>query len=230
MQIEPVIWDSDFFRLSVGKVDMHTFNLTDFEQQKKTFDLIYIFEEPASDLNDLILTASASLVDQKTTYTKELHSAISISPEISMYDATTPNEQLIQLTLQSGIYSRFKSDEHFPAHAYEKLYKEWIFQSCNKSMAFCVLVHGPAESPEGFITVATKDGNAQIGLIAVDEHARGKGIGKKLIEAAEYMAKNHNFNTLKVVTQGANKEACKLYEKCGFEIDNIMNIYHYWNK
>jgi len=45
-----------------------------------------------------------------------------------------------------------------------------------------------------------------------------------------FMAKYHNFSTLKDVMQGANQQACLLYEKCGFLIDSRINIYHYWNK
>jgi dTDP-4-amino-4,6-dideoxy-D-galactose acyltransferase len=139
-------------------------------------------------------------------------------------------DKLISLTLQSGIYSRFKTDKNFPAEAYEKLYITWIKKSCDKSIAFRILIYGEMKNPSGFITLTGNDSEAQIGLIAVDEQHRGQGIGRKLIEAAINTAKNHNFTTLKVVTQGANQQACLLYEKCGFVIDSKINIYHYWNK
>lgn len=230
MQISPVIWDSEFFGLKIGKVDSSEFNKADFDSQKNNFDLIYLFEDPASALNEEILKANAILVDEKKTYVKQLNEKIAIDKHIHVYTSLTPNENLIALSLQSGIYSRFKLDKNFAPGAYEKLYGEWIKNSCDKSMSLCVLVYGNENDAEGFITVAERNGDAQIGLIAVDDQSRGKGIGKKLIAAAEYTAENYNFDSLKVVTQGANKDACKLYEKCGFTLDHAINIYHYWKK
>ncbi|MDB5227537.1 MAG: family N-acetyltransferase [Bacteroidota bacterium] len=230
MKILPVIWDSEFFGLKIGKIDPSEFNKDDFESQKNNFDLIYLFESPGSPLNKDIVAINAHLVDEKKTYVKQVDSNIKMDKHINVYTSLTPDQNLTRLSLQSGIYSRFKLDKNFAPGAYEKLYGEWIKKSCNKSMSLCVLVYGNENDPQGFITIAERNGEAQIGLIAVDDSSRGKGIGKKLITAAEYTAENYNFGSLKVVTQGANTDACKLYEKCGFTLDHAINIYHYWNK
>ena len=230
MHIEPVIWDSVFFHLTIGKINEGVFNRQEFLQEKEVFDLIYIFEKPESNNNAAISSINAVLVDEKITYKIILKNVGEMDAAISVYTQDEPTDKLISLTLQSGIYSRFKTDKNFPAEAYEKLYITWIKKSCDKSIAFRILIYGEMKNPSGFITLTGNGSEAQIGLIAVDEQHRGQGIGRKLIEAAINTAKNHNFTTLKVVTQGANQQACLLYEKCGFVIDSKINIYHYWNK
>jgi dTDP-4-amino-4,6-dideoxy-D-galactose acyltransferase len=37
-----------------------------------------------------------------------------------------------------------------------------------------------------------------------------------------------NIFTLEVPTQLDNIQACRFYEKCGFQIKEIKNIYHFW--
>ncbi|MFN8282990.1 MAG: GNAT family N-acetyltransferase [Chitinophagales bacterium] len=229
MTIEPLKWDSEFFNLKIGKINPNCFSLSDFDAQKNSFDLIYIFEYPDAATLDEIKSTNAALVDRKVIYTKETTSVL-LDDNIKEYTAKTASQNLIDLALQSGVYSRFKIDRNFDASFYDRLYLEWIKKSCSREIAFDVLVYGDEKDPDGFITIQQKNNEAHVGLIAVHERARGKGIGKKLMEAAEFVAKNHNFDILKVTTQGDNKQACSLYEKCGFTIDETIHIYHYWNK
>lgn len=229
MAIEPLKWDSEFFKLKIGKINAGNFSPSEFDAQKILFDLIYIFEYPESTLISDIENAKAILVDKKVIYQKKII-AVSKDEHITTYTSTIANENLIQLALKSGIHSRFKIDKNFESSYYEKLYNEWIIKSCSREIAFEVLVYGNENDPDGFITIQQKNNEAHVGLIAVHERARGKGIGKKLMEAAEFIAKNHTFDTIKVTTQADNIQACSLYEKCGFTIDETIHIYHYWNK
>lgn len=50
---------------------------------------------------------------------------------------------------------------------------------------------------------------------------RGRGIGARLIDAAEQWARSHGCAQLKVETQNINVEACRLYESHGFELRSI---------
>ena len=68
MHIEPVIWDSVFFHLTIGKINEGVFNRQEFLQEKEVFDLIYIFEKPESNNNAAISSINAVLVDEKITY------------------------------------------------------------------------------------------------------------------------------------------------------------------
>jgi ribosomal protein S18 acetylase RimI-like enzyme len=67
-----------------------------------------------------------------------------------------------------------------------------------------------------------------IGLIAVDEAARGKGIGSVLLNWVFNYATLHGFKQVNVVTQAANTGALNFYEQHGFEIISRTFLYHVW--
>jgi dTDP-4-amino-4,6-dideoxy-D-galactose acyltransferase len=230
MRIKTVKWDSDFFKLKIGKLETDDFSITDFETEKNKFDLIYI--QSATDSLEYLeaLSFSSLFEDRKLIYTKQINISAQADENISIYKNKTANKNLIRLALLSGAYSRFKLDSNFKKKSYEHLYTKWIENSVNKKMAFCVLIYGDEKNPDGFISIQKKGNEAQVGLFTVNDNARNKGIGKKLLEAAEYYAQKHNFDTLNITTQASNKPACMLYEKCGFTVKSSINTFHYWNK
>ncbi|MFN8236619.1 MAG: GNAT family N-acetyltransferase [Chitinophagales bacterium] len=230
MLIEKLDWDSSFFNITIGKIKPGCFNAETFLQEIGNFDLIYIFEFPNSIYLPEIEKFCSVPVDIKVNYAKSVRDMNTIDEHIIEYPSDTANDQLISLGTQSGLYSRFKTDPHFPAGSYEKLYTEWVNKSADKTLADIILIYKTdKDSIAGFITVALRGEVAHIGLIAVDESSRGKGIGKKLLQAAEYHACRHNFRKLSVSTQKANATAAHLYEQFGFEVEEELNVYHYWN-
>ena len=68
-----------------------------------------------------------------------------------------------------------------------------------------------------------------IGLIAVSEKHQGQGLGKKLIQAAEYESMQIGAKTMQIPTQENNIPACKLYESLGYQPAERVYVYHYWN-
>ena len=230
MLIKTVRWDSTFFKQRIGRISTGNFDLKIFEKEKKRFELIYIECSSNTPVNIEWPFSNTLFEDRKLIYSKQINSNAILASEIKIYPDKIPCKSLIKLALQSGEFSRFKNDKNFKKNSYEHLYTKWIQNSTNKKLAFSVLVFGDLKNPEGFITLQ-KDGNAaHVGLFAVGHHTRSRGIGKKLMAAAEYYAQKHNFDTLNVTTQADNKLACKLYEKCGFTIQSSINTYHYWNK
>lgn len=230
MYIKTLKWDSDFFKLKIGKIETADFTINDFENEKNKFDLIYI-QAPNKQTESFESIASfAQFEDKKLIYTKKISQTVQPDEKITVYKDKTANKNLIRLALLSGAYSRFKLDSNFKKRSYEHLYAKWIENSVNKKMAFCVLVYGDEKNPDGFISIQKKGDEAQVGLFTVNDNARNRGIGKKLLEAAEYYTQKHNFDTLNIATQASNKPACMLYEKCGFTVKSSINTFHYWNK
>lgn len=230
MLIKTVKWDSDFFGIKIGRIETTDFTISAFEKEKNKFELIYIHEFDDDNQHHIALKSLTQFEDKKLIYTKKIGKAPLLDNQISLYDNKTANKKLIQLALLSGAYSRFKLDTNFKKKSFEHLYTKWIENSVNKKIAFCVLIFGDKNNPDGFISVQKKGNVAQIGLFAVNSNTRNKGIGKKLLNAAEYFAQKHNFDTLNIATQASNKLACTFYEKCGFAIQTNINTFHYWNK
>lgn len=232
--IEPLAWDSKFFGYPVARIVLDqkgTDKLDDLFKHlhsQKT-RLTYFFVPPVEkELNERIAEKGAALVDQKTVFMKPTEKHGEFTNSIGEFQETEVTERLIELTLHAGIFSRFRADKNFVKNEYERLYIEWITKSIKKELSFKTLVALKGSDIVGITTLNDEKNHANIGLVAVDEKYRGKGIGRDLIHRADTIACNCGFKTIKVVTQLQNKSACKLYEKCGFHIERITNIYHYW--
>ena len=55
-------------------------------------------------------------------------------------------------------------------------------------------------------------------------------IGKQLIKEAILRSYNAGFSEIQVVTQMNNLAAMNLYQSSNFNIKEITNIYHIWNR
>jgi dTDP-4-amino-4,6-dideoxy-D-galactose acyltransferase len=231
-QIQILDWDTNFFGYKIGKLVL-TKNAEIEAAFFKTedYNLIYIFSEHTlSDSN--LKQIGAQLQDTKIEFIKKIsldkdysisHNEVEIKPLSKLTDS------LFHLVLESGLYSRFKGDKHFVNHEFERLYKAWIEKTLNDEQGKVI---GAFVKDEliGFVSLSIKSGIADIGLIAVDEKARGKHIGKMLLYAAYNYAKMHKSIAITVVTQEKNIDAMHFYQNNGFEIDKKNYIYHLWKK
>ena len=88
------------------------------------------------------------------------------------------------------------------------------------------LVYSEGDIIKGFISVEFSE-EAVIGLFAVDETMRGKGIGRLLLNQAEYISKNKGYNNLKIPTQKKNFGACGFYLNSNYKIIEERRNYHF---
>jgi len=227
-------WDSNFFGYPVARVDLDHFGTDRIDSLFKQialekFRLTYFFvPSDEKELNQYFSEKGALLVDQKTTFSKSTENHKVISQSIVEFQGVDVNEKLKGLVLQAGLYSRFRTDKNFIANEYERLYLEWLSKSIRKEIALKIFVALYDSETIGLTTLGEKYKHADIGLVSIDVNFRGLGLGCDLIKSADTAAFNLGFNEIKVVTQLQNRPACRLYEKCNFHIENITNIYHYW--
>lgn len=230
MGIIPLDWDSEFFGLRIAKAvvssEKDVVTLTQRARNlRKHFDLIYIFSEPVID----IPFENARLVDSKVVFSTDHLREYEDCPAIVLWESPDVTDSLVSLALVSGRrYSRFKTDFRLPAGSYERLYTRWIEQSVNKSIAtevFCYLMEG---RPRGLLTLDRKNELSTIGLVAVDEECQHQGIGTGLIRQAVSYVHKHGGERISVATQLDNKPACQLYSKCGFSLESVTKIWHWW--
>ncbi len=223
-------WDSDFFGFNIGSITIH--NQKDYDNYRslnhKEFKLIYLFANEAVSITD----SNCLLADTKVTFEKnvadndlQLNSNIVI---VNQAMATEHYPELLQLALLAGTYSRFRVDNQFPQGSYERLYQQWLDNAINGKFGNLILGYFNRNTLVGFVTVNITKTNASIGLIAVNPNHAGKGIGKQLMQAAEYYAQKNNIPTISVVTQFQNKPACALYHSLDYQISQKMAIYHHW--
>lgn len=230
-------WDSSFFGFPVAQITEENLSEKEFKNimdkiKTEGVKLIYwSFPEDNKEAEKLATKYKGELVDNKVTFIQSLENFQPIKEgAISEYQKDTPEEKLINIAIQSGIYSRFNKDKKIGKAKFEALYKLWITNSVNKKNADIVLVSTHDNEISGFVTVKKNGNNSIIGLIAVDTEHRGKKIGTSLINTALTWAKEQGCKTAQVGTQKENIAACRLYEKCGYQIKSIEKFYHFWLK
>lgn len=226
-------WDSAFFDKKIGRLELrHTDeNLIEMlvEAKQQDYDLLYVFtsEECLINENDCF-PFKGTLVDRKVVYTIDISDEVALSQQVKEYLSAELTPELLNLAYESGKFSRFRLDKNFHESDFQRLYARWIEKSVAHEMADKVFVIQESNKIVGMVTLKISGNTAEIGLIAVDSKMQGKGYGKLLVERCISEAALSNCKTLTVPTQFENKPACKFYDRCGFQVKSITNIYHFW--
>jgi dTDP-4-amino-4,6-dideoxy-D-galactose acyltransferase len=236
-------FDSDLFGFKVAKILPSHLNLMTLQNilqqlQQQKVKLVYwmadsndqVSTDAAQTMHGVLGSKQVTFVINLEVIAKSLQEAIALPQEIIIqeYTATKPSKELEALASQAGKYSHFQNDPQFPKELFIKLYQHWIANSVNKTIADKVIVAKAGDKLAGMITVGHKNKRGDIGLLAVNAEFRGKNIGYALVKTAQKEFWQAGFKTSQVVTQEANKPACRLYEKCGHHIEKIENYYHFW--
>lgn len=221
-------WDSDFFGFRTGKLEVSEYNAPNIiscvdKALSEVTELIYLIVPDKIDRKEIF---TESLVDQKVLFRKSLRDQDGDVSEIKEYTEMSVSPELYEIALESGKYSRFKTDSKLPSGSYEKLYRIWIEKSVSKEIADKVFVYKRNDLILGLITVKIKNTFGEIGLLGIHPDAQGKGIGSKLIYAAESYVISEGKSVMEVATQYGNSPACKFYKKNGYSVKSILNYYH----
>ena len=203
------------------------------ELQNNDIVLVYIFVNPSvGNFNRIAKGNKAHLVDEKITFSKKISKSdlVDKCDEIFSYIKKPLSKNLEELAHEAGKYSRFKIDTRFKNNEFKLLYTDWITKSLSGEITKDLLVYKKSGREAGFVTLGEKDGNANIGLIAVNKLYQRQNIGNKLMKEAINKAIELGFREVNVVTQKSNEAACNFYQKLGFREKSLVNVYHLWLK
>ena len=238
-------WDSEHFGWPVARIDPDRLDGAALERCLRELDAAGVrlaywgaADDPA--LLGLAQSRGGRLVDRKRTYACELGAAAEGSageaaaggPEIApLPPGAAPTPALEELAIASGVHSRFALDPALPRERFEAMYRIWLRRSLAGELADAVLLSGTAAAPRGLVTVsrrgAAPERAAELGLLAVASSARRAGLGAGLVRAAQGWARARGCARLRVVTQGANEDACRLYLRCGFGLERQELWFHF---
>jgi dTDP-4-amino-4,6-dideoxy-D-galactose acyltransferase len=124
--------------------------------------------------------------------------------------------------------SRFYYDPHFPRPKVDLLYATWIEKSCN-GYADVVLVADVRGEPVGYVSCHLHgDRIGQVGLLGVRDDCQGQGLGRVLLTAGLAWFGDRGSESVRVVTQGRNRGALRVYQQGGFLIQAVELWYHWW--
>ena len=230
MKIERLDWDSAFFGLRIGRACVATALESEAlanqkDKLKEDYDLIYVF----SGHGLRFPVANAKLVDEKVVFALSVNAQSETNPNIVLWRSESGiTEDLLHLALVSGKYSRFRLDDAFPEGSYERLYSRWIEQSVSHAMATEVFCYMIDNTPRGLVTLDRKEEKGVIGLVAIHEDCQNRGIGSAMMRHVVHYARQNQCDNLSVATQLNNLPACKLYEKSGFGMESVTDVWHWW--
>ena len=92
------------------------------------------------------------------------------------------------------------------------------------------LLIAESDTPLGFVYLETQvdyftgERHGHVGIIAVDDVAEGRGIGKALLEAAGSWARTRGFRRLTLNVFAGNERARRMYEHAGFEPETLRYV------
>lgn len=243
-KIKILEWDSRFFGFNVAEIEGEISSLDELYDQlamarKKNIKLLY-WRMPSQNqlVENQVVDSGGLLVDVKCTYETGFpvpgkDGAPGINGTIKNVVVTSFEQEmglnnLEELAVASGRYSRFSRDSKIPTEKFEEMYRIWIRESINKNIADDVLVLCIDGQVAGMVTVLEKHGIGYIGLLSVDDRYRGKGYGSELVRQASSWFVEHGYQRGRVVTQKENQAACNLYEKCGYYLLSAERFFHFW--
>lgn len=226
-------WDSRHFGLEIAQMDRAPATDAELiatmrEARRSGIDCVYCLVaaddfELAWRLESVGFTARDLRLEFQRTV--DVSSAVDAS-EIRLYTGADLGA-LARMSATGFPGTRFGADPGFPRTEVAMLYDVWLRNSVS-GYADAVLVVGPVGVPQGFVTLHSTGPSARIGLIAVDPAARGCGVGQRLVAEANRWASARGSRELRVVTQGRNTAAQRLYQRCGFLTATAHTWYHAW--
>lgn len=236
MEIKPLDWDTSFFGFRVGFFDYDNSSNINFTEvfltaRAQGYKLVYSFGNESLG-NQVSQFDSWEIVDvgSKVTFTKRIKVENRAYDTVVIYCQNYPPEQFVELSIQAGIYSRFKTDSNFEPGKFQELYEIWLLKSLTNEIAdktFLSVLNGKVA---GFLTTTLKDNRAELSLMAVDSNFRRMGVASSLINTAEEYYAKQGFEEMNVVTQGSNMEAISLYKAFGYSLSNEIFVSHFWNQ
>jgi GNAT superfamily N-acetyltransferase len=151
-----------------------------------------------------------------------------VASDPTLRDAREEDVSAIEsIAAESFVDGRFHADPSIPAAVARSIYREWATACFRRDAADEVIVAvGKSGRVEGFVACRMLPDTgmplgrltASIVLIATALVARGRGVGRQLVNGAVEWAGGRSAVTMQVGTQTRNTAAARLYEQCGFRL------------
>jgi dTDP-4-amino-4,6-dideoxy-D-galactose acyltransferase len=234
-------WDSELFgrrlaRLLAPRLDRDLLAEVERWCAERAVDGLYFLADPADPATALLAEeAGFRLVDIRVTLGLALPASRPAPAVAGVAIRPARPEDVPALRALAAVAhtdSRFYYDLHFARERCDALFAAWIEKSCLGEAAEAVLVAEIGGRPAGYVTcllpAAEEARHGRIGLFAVAEAARGRGVGSLLVAAALGWFAGRGAERVSVVTQGRNVRAQRLYQRAGMATERVELWFHRW--
>lgn len=238
MKIQFLEWDTNFFGVKTGKLEIHdesNFDPLVFRQRsiEEKYKLVYVFSYGKMLPWGKAITASIELMDIMLTMSMKFNKSQYIGMPHTLRNELLPNElsDCYQIAEQISVVSRFYNEFKVGPKKTQALYKKWIDNALNQSFADGIFVVKHVDAVVGIHIIRT-DTDSRIGkcsVIGTDSTYKGKGTGKNLWnQSFGYWANHKEIDTCQVPFSILNNESFNFHLKIGFnKIEQVKYIYHF---
>lgn len=229
-------WDSAFFGMRIAQVVGSRLGAEDVATvdawcQQEHVDCLYFLSDGTGPADAAIAEAAGfAHVDDRLTLEMPLRQVPAKGRWTHWIRAATVADSpaLEDIAGEAHRGTRFFNDLHFPRERCVELYRTWVRNSCHGA-ADQVWVCEDGTAPTGYATCHLRpEGLGEIGLLGVAARARGQRVGQTLVAAALAWLHAQGCRRARVVTQGTNVAARRLYENAGFTLATSQRWYHRW--
>jgi dTDP-4-amino-4,6-dideoxy-D-galactose acyltransferase len=230
-------WDSRFFGFRVARVLVRSLDPESLVAirrwcESEAIRCLY-FLAGSSDMPSVRLAAADGydLVDLRVTLEAALDGRVPAAPpeQVRIEPAQSADlDALRAIARTSHRDSRFYADPRFDRDRCDRLYETWIEKSL-RDTAGVVLVPRCDGDVAGYLACrAADDGAGEFTLVAVAAAFQRQRLGHALVRAGLEWLGRRGLTNVRVVTQGRNVAAQRLYQSCGFVTRCVELWYHRW--
>lgn len=234
-------WDTDFFGFRIARVTGNQLSpdkITAINKwcNKNHIECLYFLAESGDRETVTIVEDSGfNFVDIRVTFSRPIfekgrENKYSQTDDLLMRSSKRADIPKLQ-SIAREVYSqtRFHFDPNFPTEKCHEFYEQWIKNSC-EGYADIVFVAIYKSRIAGYISChSSEDGQiGKISLIGVSRENQNQGLGKQLIRHAIQWFSANKIKQIRVITQGSNIPAQRLYQSIGFRTRSVKSWYHKW--
>jgi dTDP-4-amino-4,6-dideoxy-D-galactose acyltransferase len=230
-------WDTEFFGVPVGRIERSCLleeEMAAIIEECRQAGIRVLYFLSGSDDDTSVETAERAgfrMVDVRMTFEWKV-TPVAPGPASTLLIRDHRGSDLAMLrTIARTTFgdSRYYHDRQFPREQCDALYEEWITRDCDGRAEKVLVAEGPA-GVAGFLTCHHPGGKdvGRIGLVGVAEGARGGGVGRALIRAAQEWFTAAGARRVVVATQARNTAAQRLYQRAGFVTLETEIWFHKW--
>lgn len=221
--IKPLVWESEFFALSCGKIEFHDSADLLGVAELNQFDLVQA-KVPTDrlDLTDALSEMNFRMVEGEMDFVYSI-TAESEKPKYRVAELKDI-PVLRDIAATAFRFSRFRPPWYGEGES-SRFYALWVENAIRGTFDDeCLMIEQDGHLQD-FVTLRKESANdARIGLLAVRHSQRNRRIGHKLIQAAHHWCAARGLTTLRVATQFSNLPAIRLYIRSG----GLLTEAAYW--
>lgn len=128
-------------------------------------------------------------------------------------------DEILDYAASFVAHSRYRA---FPVEQadVQRFYVKWISKAIRGEFDDALVHLRSGNRSVGFASYRVRNSALVVGLLAVAPEYRGQGVGTSLLFRLNQVAASHGASMVKVVTEGTNYSARRLYTRAGFVVND----------